>query len=91
MKTYKFRAECSQDVIKWLSFMDRCDMYPCLDSIIRIKDYPDVECVFQFSDEIEIHDLISTMKQIEDGHVMWQTLQPINDFTGERIMERLAQ
>lgn len=79
LKKYKLRAECLDDLIKLdekqknLQFVD-----------IDFKEgFPD--CELTFKSELRIDELKHILMTIEDGHVMVETLQLEENYTGERI------
>ena len=43
---------------------------------------PDVE--FEFETNLTLDEVIEILKNVPDGHVMYQSVQPIADYTGER-------
>lgn len=81
---YKLRAECKHDV-KQLSCIlsqftiteekiDECN--------INGIPIPDVEYTFDVNQTIE--EVIEIIKDIPDSHVMYQTIETIDKYTGER-------
>ena len=46
------------------------------------KELPDVE--FEFETELALDEIIMTLQDIDDSHVMYQTVKPIDEYTGER-------
>lgn len=44
--------------------------------------FHDVE--FEFETESTLDEIIKTLSEIDDAHVMYQTVQPIEHYTGER-------
>lgn len=48
----------------------------------RDEQLPDVE--FEFETELALDEIIMTLQDIDDSHVMYQTVQPIEKYTGER-------
>lgn len=86
---YKFRAECFADVIQFFNFSDlkllEIKTTTMMDGITPI---PDVEVEFSIMSEKSIDEdilhLREILQDIEDGHVMWQTLNTLSDYSGER-------
>jgi len=83
MKVYKFRSECSLDIISFF----RCLADSSYDSIhIHYlegdSNIPDREVVF--SSSLNLSKLIQIAKEAEDCHVIAQTLRPIDKYTGKR-------
>ena len=82
MNVYKFRAECDADVDNLMRLLIEAGyITSCL---INKEDItvPDIEV--SLISEISIDDLRYYMKQIEDSHVMIQTLNTCDKYTGER-------
>lgn len=84
MKTYKFRAECSTDVIHFFRAMaDKTfDSVHIKSQELEGNRIPDVDVVFKSSNSLA--KLIQAAKQIDDFHVIAQTIRPISKYTGER-------
>ena len=79
MKSYKLRAECLPDIIQ---FINKTHFH--IDNIILDKDFTDVE--LEFTSCFDINYLKQILEiRIEDSHVMQETLQLIENYTGERI------
>ena len=83
MTTYKFRAECIQDV----------DLFTILigELATNLKtemDFPELDwaadVVVTFDSELPIEEIIIIMNGVDDGHVLYQTVQPIEKYTGAR-------
>lgn len=84
---YKFRAETIVDIEKWLSAL-RTNGAMLVDSIhvqSISRELPDVEVTFYSDDTLD--DIRDVMRHVVDGHVMWQTVQPVAEYTGERDYE----
>ena len=83
---YKFRAETVADADKWIIALHVSGAG--VESIhVRLVDEltPDVVVTFYSNDTLdEIRDV---MRHVVDGHVMWQTVQPVAEYTGERDYE----
>ena len=80
---YKLRAECLQDVG---NFLRRVSNQLINYSIINIPGHcylPDVE--FIFHTELALDEIIITLKGIDDGHVMVETVERLSEYTGYRI------
>jgi len=76
---YKFRAECAEDAYRFEA-KNR-------DAILNMQitpteGIPDVEVTIDC--ELKKSEIILLMKEIADGHVMYQTVLPINEYTGHR-------
>jgi hypothetical protein len=77
--TYKLRAEFFLDVFTFIE-----SFKPLTYKIIKDGVLPDVE--FEFDSDCNIDSIINAIEQLEDCHVMAQTIKPINEYTGERII-----
>jgi ABC-type uncharacterized transport system permease subunit len=79
---YKFRAECSQDAEQFKhENREAISDY----EIQKVEGYPDVYVTFD--SYLELSEIIELMRDIDDGHVMYQTVKPIEEYTGERNYE----
>lgn len=76
---YKLRAECLQDIVKFINKID----YQLLSfNMKKDSEYPDVE--FEFETNLTIEEIILALREIQDLHVMYQTVKRLPDYTGER-------
>jgi hypothetical protein len=80
MNTYKFRAECSTDAILFFRKLKEDD-FGCI-QIYSNPNTSDIEVVFNSKNDIEY--LMHTADNCLDCHVITQTIQPIEEYTGER-------
>lgn len=81
---YKFRAETISDA---LFFCNSCPEGTLSNFESKIdKDFPDVEVSFSCA-ELDIDFLRRMAGRVDDGHVIVQTLQPLENYTGERNYE----
>lgn len=81
---YAFRAECTHDIIEFQKQLLNTD-YNVLNWDFSYKQssiFPDVEC--EITINLEIDDLKKLMMLIPDGHILYQTLKPINEYDGVR-------
>jgi hypothetical protein len=90
-KSFRYRAECEADVVcldgmlrKFLGFVEH--RYEHL-KFPSGTDQPDCQGWVEFSQPISLDSIRQAMARIEDGHVMYQTVQPTGDYTGERDYE----
>jgi hypothetical protein len=79
--TFRFRAECEADTQALIAIVPEKSLVRFVS--IREASYPDEFC------EIEIHGFnLEAMREfcrsVTDGHVMLQTIQPKDAYTGER-------
>ena len=79
---YKLRAECSNDVMK---FIEKAHGHMENFKMERDKQFPDVD--FEFESKLNLDEIILILRDIDDGHVMVQTVKPIKEYTGERNYE----
>ena len=79
MNKYKFRAECSHDVVEFIIKIRTQLINFKMDSV---PGFPDVE--FEFETELRLDKIITVLKSIGDSHVMYQTVKPLAEYTGER-------
>ncbi len=77
MKKYKLRAGCEVDIRAFI----KESRYDIINSKID-KDSHNPK--LEFSSELELDEIKDILRKIEDGHVMLQTIQPIEKYTGER-------
>ena len=84
---YKFRAECYQDAANALSELQEKLWFWSItprtwdDGDLK-RPMPDVEV--EISTDYTLEQIIKIMKTVVDGHVMYQTLRPVESYTGER-------
>lgn len=79
LNTYKLRAEGLND---FLSFL-QTGMYMRMKSFtIEPIGVPDV--VVSFVTDASLSEIKSKLKNVQDSHVMLETIKPINEYTGER-------
>jgi hypothetical protein len=79
---YRFRAECQRDADLFLRAISRF-IEPSW-QMSPIERYPDVEVSFTLSAEISPRNLLWIACAIIDGHVLAQTLEANDRYTGER-------
>lgn len=77
MSRYKFRAECLHDIIQ---LMERVPLLNV--KIVKPDIIPD--CTAEITTDLSIADIKNVMREIEDSHVMIETITPISKYTGER-------
>ena len=81
-KKYKLRAECSDDV---MNFLNNIHSQLLSFKFLRWKNYPDCELIF--TTELELDEIQMTLLDIDDAHVMAQTVQLYKNYTGKRNYE----
>ncbi len=58
-------------------------------SIVVTYDASDLpEFVMELTSTLTLEELLDVIWQLEDGHVMYETVQPIERYTGERVRDR---
>ena len=80
LKTYQLRAECIEDVIDFLNTTQSV-----LTSFTMIKpndNLPDVVLIFQA--KINLEEIKYTLREIQNNHVMYETVEYIENYTGKR-------
>lgn len=75
MQIYSFRAECSLDVERFQAEVRKTQLSVEVGVMRGEAPYPDREVEFQSAASLE--ELRNTMRNVEDGHVMLQTLRPV--------------
>jgi hypothetical protein len=81
MYSFKFRAECLIDVERFISRLDSLGWL----NITMMNQFPD--CYVTFYSERRLDELRAIIRDVPDGHVMLQTIQPAALYTGERDYE----
>lgn len=79
MKKYKLRAECMSDVIDFL-----IEIQSQLKSFTVTKDNELPDCELEFETELELDEIIFTLQDLEDSHVMYQSCNYLGRYTGLR-------
>ncbi|MBW4448616.1 MAG: protein kinase [Spirirestis rafaelensis WJT71-NPBG6] len=78
LRSYKFRSECEHDIDSLRQLLGK--------DVVRISKtialFPDTEV--EIVTTLGLEDLRDKMRQVEDGHVMVQTLSHKADYTGDR-------
>jgi hypothetical protein len=82
--TYMFRAECLEDVLKLLKRLHPACPVQAFE-FKRIPGFPDLTC--RITCDISLGDLRLFMERVRDGHVMEQTVEVPEKFTGKRNFE----
>lgn len=83
---YRFRAECHRDAELFI-----CAILWFIEATWTISPltcYPDVEVSFSIKKEISPRDLLWVASSIVDGHVLVQTLEKEDRYTGARDYQR---
>jgi hypothetical protein len=76
---FRFRAECEHDVneLRRLLGVNQNKF-----TIMNTPPFPDVEVELVIA--LSLEELRDVMRQVDDGHVMVQTVAQSRDYTGER-------
>ena len=77
---YKFRAECIHDVAQFL--IQSSKVIANLNTQQDNDGFRDV--IVTFDSHLELSEIMDLIEKIEDGHVMCETVKPIEKYTGER-------
>lgn len=88
---FKMRAEYSHDIMEFLkkafgamqSFNFQKDQNDRNNSLPVFFGFPD--CEIDFTTHATLLQILKILNDIPDSHVMYQTLKPIEDYTGERV------
>lgn len=78
---FRFRADCGTDVLR---LVKRCERFCIMDfAMKRAGNYPDFNARIRLL-RGGLAEIRQACRQVPDGHVMLQTLQPEDSYTGER-------
>lgn len=82
--TYKVKSENFDDI--GLFYTNNKDIFIALKktNVKLDENYKRVYIELTFESNLQLCEIISLMKKIENSHVMYQTVQPIEKYTGER-------
>jgi len=83
MTTYKMRCECFPDVLVFQQLFVRKSPDEKMEFHVDV-DRPLGETVITFKTVMTRKDILKLLHRIPDAHVMWQTVQPVGKYTGER-------
>jgi len=78
MTAYKLRAECVQDILNFINQLVNHGIKANFGSINTLYN----ELVFET--KISRDEIMALIRKVEDGHVMLQTIQPLEKYTGAR-------
>lgn len=79
---YKFRAECSVDIDL---FVEKFKSHIITIDRKSDPDFPDEDV--EFSSLKSLDEVRQVMKEIEDGHVMLESLNYADEYTGDRYYD----
>lgn len=82
----KFRAECLQDILNLLEQLSHKQYEEF--KIKSLNTFGDVECVLKLRGETTRENVLEAMSNVQDSHVMIQTCEKIDEYTGERDYDR---
>ena len=81
MNTYKFRAECLHDVIQFMGHAPEV-----IQQIDVQKDEKFPDCYVNLKSHSELSEILNKILEMQgDVHVMFESLQPEGEYTGQRI------
>jgi hypothetical protein len=88
MNSYKFRAECQSDVEALKANLQNFGTFHLSTTQMQIDGIPipDVEAELELNSDIDR--VLNAMRSIPDSHVMIQTLEIAENYTGERDYDR---
>lgn len=78
---FKFRSECILDVTRFLNLIEVQSV-----EITKAATFPD--CVVILESKLKLETLVECAQCIPDGHVIVETLQLEENYTGDRIEGR---
>lgn len=81
MTKFKMRAECQTDLGKFLSEIP-VNSFRAEQITFKGVALPDM--VAEFTSPWELDAIKDAMAKIPDGHVMFETIAPFSEYTGER-------
>jgi hypothetical protein len=84
-KKYKLRAECSYDIVLFLQKAHGPMLGFKMEGDTELY-MPDVE--FEFETILTIERILDILKDIDDSHVMYETVQLLEQYTGDRDNRR---
>jgi hypothetical protein len=84
--TYLARAECNIDVARFFRRLTMCGVAFERRSCVSDVEFSDVQ--FGLVTLASLGELLDCAREVEDGHVILQTLQPEGSYTGERDYDR---
>lgn len=79
---YKFSAEYFDDVKRWLRAMPQKKIHSI--TITFNEKFPYVEVLVYMPEHIRLNDIRDYLQWVEDGHVMRESVQRIQHYTGKR-------
>ena len=84
MPSYKCRAECRRDAEEWQKVAGDLVRNVVVKDVLLggVIPIPDVD--IDFESDASLQHLCNTMASVSDAHVMWETVQPSDQYTGER-------
>lgn len=87
MPKYMFRAECDTDVAYFLHIFPGEELVRA--NMVEIEPpLPDLKVMIE-TNTYTAEEILDCMRQVEDSHVMIQTLAPYDQYTGERDYSRV--
>ena len=83
---YKLRAECHVDTLRFLRRMSIACIkeHRRIWSFILVQDVGFPDCEVKFTTSLSLERLRDILAGIVDGHVMLETVELLEDYTGER-------
>lgn len=80
--SFKLRYDCLSDILEFEELLPA----PCAMSRTKFRDIPTGGEV-EIQTNLSLNKVMNLIRLIPDGHVMLQTIQPIELYTGERNYE----
>lgn len=82
MNIYKFRAECIGDVDRLTNLLMVANVKSHMKINRGSNEFPDCEVVMR-TDHV-LNEIKAIIEKLPDGHVILETINPIDDYTGKR-------
>ena len=79
-KEYKLRAEGLNDFINFIGTGIYFDI-----KWFKVETTSGPDVIVTFSTDLSLKQIKSNLEQVEDSHVMLDTVKPVNEYTGERF------
>lgn len=76
---YKLRAEQAKDISEFIAIAHNELAYF---EMKRWEGLPDVD--FEFETKLSLDKVLALLLRIDDSHVMYETVKPICEYTGDR-------
>lgn len=82
MEKFKFRAECLRDVEELVRVINHNEM------VVEIRFFGVADVEVTLTTNLSLEEIIDTTFEIDDLHVIRESIQPLEMYTGERDTAR---